>query len=256
MGFFKRLFGGQNETQQMQAQMNALYQQAVKYIEVEIFKRAVTLAKLRYPEDNADAIGAHVKVYCTGDHAAEAALKNSTVSVEATARTLTEEIMSSDVPGLYGTQLDERFGETLAGLPWVPASIKRLALLYDQFASLLVLSLATDASNPLLPKIDHAYIRERALPLLSWAERYDPQSADLKATIAQTYYSLGETQRGLELATQATELDPDNAECWRLRGNGLMGIGQDAQARESFERALTINPHLDGVYQALALLKK
>src|SRR5580692_6949372 len=254
MGFLKRLFTRENDEQVRQRQMNLLYRQFIEGIEVAMFQRLVEVVQQRHPDERADPIAANTKVYCTGEGENERSVQASTSAERDLARALADEIMARDEPGLYGTGDILQLASSIGNLPATEASIRRLALCYDQFATILILSLATDASNPMQPIINRQYLRKTALPLIESAERYDPNSSALQTTIAQVYYSLDDAERGFSHAWRARELDEENAEAWRLLGNGYLALGDLQNARICLERAFRIEPRLDGVQQALAVL--
>jgi len=254
MRFFGKMLGKrQNEQQVAQAEMNALYEQCIKILSVELFKRSVSLVEERFPAEMASPIAAHIKLYCAGEGENERSLQHSTPEQRRLARTLANEIMALEVVGSYGIPVVE-FADILQNLPDDPASIKVLALWLDQLAAIHVLSLATDLAVPHLPKINREFIQQNAVPLLRNAAEHDPSSAILQTTVAQTYYTLNDLETGFAAARKAVTIDPQCAEGWRLMGNGYMMLNDDVEARSCFARALSIDPNIDGVRQALALL--
>ena len=232
--------------------MSSVYETAVEFLTVELFRRAVGLVESRFPGQNADPIAAHVKIYCTGESENERSLAASTPTDRKLAREMAAEIMASDVSGLYGLDA-ESFYETVSGLPEDGPSFKRIALCYDQLVAIHILTLATDLST-LPPTINREFVIREALPRLKNAQDHDSRSAVLRTTIAQTYYTLGDIEAGFGRAQEALALDADNPEAWRLVGNGHMAMGDDAAARNCYTIALELNPNIDGVRQALSLL--
>jgi len=57
-------------------------------------------------------------------------------------------------------------------------------------------------------------------------------------------------------AQKATQLDPSNAEGWRLLGNAYMIKDDNMRARKCLEHALNLEPRLDGAREALRLLSQ
>jgi tetratricopeptide (TPR) repeat protein len=255
VGFLKRLFQPRGNRQHEQKQMNVLYQECLSTLDAELYRRLQMIVNDRFATERPDAIIAHAKLYCTGEGESEKSIQSSTPEERALARNLADEIMAENVPGLYGVALTH-VPRTAAELPEDLSSVRRLALCYDQFFAILIASLATDVTDPSRPVVNRELIREKALPLLENAEAHDPSSSVLQTTVAQTYYTLGEVDRGLSAASTARELDANNAEAWRLVGNGLIAMGHYDEARACIERALSINPMLDGARQALGLLSQ
>jgi tetratricopeptide (TPR) repeat protein len=183
-------------------------------------------------------------------------LATSTPEDRESARRRAGEIMALPVSGLYLEGDAVAYLQRIADLPASYESIKRLALGYDHTAVILVLGVATDLSKGPIPQIDRAFIEERAFRLMENALKHEPGSSILYATAAQMHYTLNDLERGFPFALRAVELDPQNAEAWRLVGNGYMKAGDDVAARDAFERALAIEPNLMAAREALALLQQ
>lgn len=254
MSFIRRLFSRRGQSEPNQNDISAIYEKCIEILGVEIFRRSIDLAAKRYPGEVADPIGAHIKLYCTGEGENERSLKNSTAEQRAIARVVANEIMSLTDPGLYGIPIDT-FVETVTRLPETAGSIRRLALCFDQYVAILITCTSVDARNPLRPIIDFQRIRQTAVPLLQWAEEHDPNSSVLETSIAQTFYTLNEVDRGFAAAQRAVDLDEKNPEAWRLLGNGYMAMNDDGSARACFERALQLNPNIGGAREALSVLQ-
>lgn len=262
MGFFKRLFSKRDPAVEYQlkqmAQVTAVYQSVIEGLSVALFMRAVQLVEKELPDvpkSHRDAIAAHVKLYCTGEGENSQSLKASTEEDRSTARTIATEIMAIPVAGIYLSGDAEAFANQIQELPVTREAIKQIALAFDQIAALLVLNLNMDYSGGLqMPIVNHEQIQKQGVPLIENALLYDPNSSPLRASAAQFYYSQNRLDEGFRHAVAASDLDPQNAEAWRLVGNGWMMQGRDADARIAFQRALSIAPNIEGVHEALSLL--
>jgi hypothetical protein len=145
--------------------MNALYEKCIEIIDVELFRRLIGIVEERYPGERPDPIAAHAKLCCTSEGPNEKSLANSTEAERAIGKALADEIMAIDVPGLYGVDA-MRFIEIVTALPEEPESIRRLALCFDQYAAILILSLSYDISDQTRPPvINTEYILTKAVPL-------------------------------------------------------------------------------------------
>jgi len=140
MGFFKRIFGPrENDQQRVQKQVNTLYEQCIEILNVELFRRLVGIVEQRYPQERAKPIAANAKLFCTAEGENDRSLKTSTPEERSIGRSLADEIMALDVPGLYGIK-SENFVDVVTGLPDTLESIRRLALCFDQYAAILTKS--------------------------------------------------------------------------------------------------------------------
>jgi len=77
---------------------------------------------------------------------------------------------------------------------------------------------------------------------LAHAIELDPNRTATLRTYSLVLSSLGNNDEAIKVARKAAELDPLNDESWTQLGRALTGKHQDAEARESFERALQLNP--------------
>ena len=88
-----------------------------------------------------------------------------------------------------------------------------------------------------------AEMQADALNLANIAAGLDNEDAMVLAICAHTLVYIGrEFDRGRSMAERATALNPNNAEAWRRAGWVSIMCAEPAQAIESFERMLRLNP--------------
>lgn len=66
--------------------------------------------------------------------------------------------------------------------------------------------------------------------------------AQTRLDLAAAYYSRNQLQTALDQIKAALAADPGSAPAWNLRGLVMAGLGENAEADESFRRALQIAP--------------
>src|SRR6516164_6032077 len=101
MGLFSRLFGHKKKLERQQEQMTRLYQEYLRILELEMYRRARLIAQKRFPDEREGPIGAHIRIYCAGERENDRSLASSTPEERSIAKFVAEEIMACDVPGLY-----------------------------------------------------------------------------------------------------------------------------------------------------------
>lgn len=256
MTFLKDIFGRRRPSAEDQAlQMMKIGQDLAQFLSVSLFKLCVDFVEARYPGRRAEAIGAHMKLACTGEGLNEKSVASSTPEDRELAEALATDVMSTNAKGFYWLPI-YTMPDHVNSLSCTAESIKSLALTAARQIALAHLSSAADLSHGMnQPIINRDYVRTYALPLLLRVERYESDNAVVQTDIAQTYFSLFDIEKGVAAATKAAKLDPKNAEALRLVGNGHMMMGQDIEARKCFEKALALDPMLEGARQALKLLR-
>ena len=78
---------------------------------------------------------------------------------------------------------------------------------------------------------------ERAIAL-------EPDNAIVLSTYAQSLLTLGQREQALQLLRRAVVSDPLAVNAWTSLGRGLEAVGQTAEAKRSYERALEISPKM------------
>jgi adenylate cyclase len=90
---------------------------------------------------------------------------------------------------------------------------------------------------------------EKAVGLYEQAMRVRPEDYQSPLLVAQSYEDLGKPEaaraarlRGIELAEQHVNLNPDDVRALYMAANGMAALGQQQRAREWAERALSLRP--------------
>jgi len=65
-------------------------------------------------------------------------------------------------------------------------------------------------------------------------------SASLRFALANGYFGQDDTERAVEHARVATELDPGYSAAWRLLGQAQVAVGQAEEAAAAFERGIEV----------------
>lgn len=101
----------------------------------------------------------------------------------------------------------------------------------------------------------HEFAQAESLLLQALAANEDEHGeADALYTLAVARRYAGKLKASLEAIEQLLEKRPDYGRAWQERGHGLLTQGQAAAARESFERAVRLNPALPASWNKLARL--
>ena len=103
-------------------------------------------------------------------------------------------------------------------------------------AALFVLAAAGCSSPPSPPQ-------EREQPAPAPSEPSDPERRSMvRFELANAYYAQGQFATALDEIKRSLAINPNFGPAHNLRGLIFAGLGDDAQADESFRRALQINP--------------
>ena len=84
--------------------------------------------------------------------------------------------------------------------------------------------------------------QEAQLPTPKVAEVSPKDRAKLHTDLAAGYYERGQMDVALEELTEATKLDPDNANIYNVYGLVYAVMGEDGKAQQNFQRALQLAP--------------
>jgi type IV pilus assembly protein PilF len=84
--------------------------------------------------------------------------------------------------------------------------------------------------------------REAQLPTPKVAEVSPRERAKLHAELAAGYYERGQMEVAFEELTEATKLDPDNANIYNVYGLVYAVMGDTGKAEQNFQRALQLAP--------------
>ena len=97
---------------------------------------------------------------------------------------------------------------------------------------------------------------EQALAHVSRAIELDPSFAEAYNQRAIIHYLQERYAESVEDCRRAVERMPLHFGAWAGMGHCHAHLGRPCEAVECYERALSINPHLDGIPQAIQELKK
>jgi tetratricopeptide (TPR) repeat protein len=96
---------------------------------------------------------------------------------------------------------------------------------------------------------------DHAIKHFDQAIQLDPKFAEAFNQRAIAFYLKEDFGRAIEDCRATVELNPDHFGAWAGMGHCYTHLSQFCQAAKSYERALQINPHLDGVHEALLELR-
>src|SRR5262245_3021865 len=82
----------------------------------------------------------------------------------------------------------------------------------------------------------------------------DPNTPWLRLRLAQLYIRQSRLDDALQQVQYVTAAEPDNLEALALQGGVLSALGRDADAVDSYERVLAIDPNVQEAYLYLGAL--
>ncbi|MFW6162886.1 MAG: tetratricopeptide repeat protein [Planctomycetota bacterium] len=178
-----------------------------------------------------------------------------------------------DLASLYASekQFDEAIATMRQALPLAPSALRadyRLALaaIYDDLEryeeSEKILTATRQAHPDAAAVLNHlAYhysvrgIRlDEALSLVRKALRQDPLNGAYIDTLGWIYYQKGQHQQALDKLLEAVQYEED-AVIRDHVGDAYRKLGNIAQARQQWQKALALDPDIDGVADKLAATK-
>ena len=95
---------------------------------------------------------------------------------------------------------------------------------------------------------------EKALTLLNTAIAKDPKNSKLLLSKANIFFKMNKTDKYKETIAQVLELDPNNAELTFNLGVSEQNLGNMANAKTYYEKAISIDPTYSLAYNNLASL--
>ncbi|MDY6904642.1 MAG: tetratricopeptide repeat protein [Thermodesulfobacteriota bacterium] len=96
-------------------------------------------------------------------------------------------------------------------------------------------------------------ILDQAMTLFERALENEPDNAALLNNMGNLYFLEGHYQKAVDAYRKAVEADPDDAFVWVNLAKALLKIKATAEAKQTFDKACTINPEVIRNHRSLAL---
>jgi tetratricopeptide (TPR) repeat protein len=161
------------------------------------------------------------------------------------ARILRMAELPDEIPGMYERAIERNAYDTLSYFNL--AAHYHQKDLYDQAIPVLDTLLKVD---PTYPKANwmmgNIYVKwkeyAKALPYLQKAYPYLADNTDFLYELGASYFQTQETQKAGEIAVDILELDPYYVDAYHLLGSSYARLGDFEQAKEAWEKVLTLSP--------------
>jgi tetratricopeptide (TPR) repeat protein len=153
--------------------------------------------------------------------------------------------LPDEIPGMYERAIERNAYDTLSYFNL--AAHYHQNELYDQAVPVLDTLLKVD---PAYPKANwmmgNIYVKwkeyAKALPYLKQAHPYLADNTDFLYELGASYFQTKETQKAGEIAVDILELDPYYVDAYHLLGSAYARLGDLEQARQAWEKVLTLAP--------------